>query len=297
MSVVLITGSGSGIGNLTASALAGCGHTVYASVRSLANHDAQAAREMSEKARREAVDLHVIELDVQSEASADAAVESILEQTGQLDVVVHNAGHLYLGYMEAFSAEELAQAFDINVIGAHRVNRAALPHMRERRTGTLVYVGSTTSVCVPPFLGPYVPSKFALDALAQVTAYEASQFGIETTIVMPGPFMQGTQHFQDASHASDVAVLRAYSPLDPLAAENERATTRLFSPESDAHPISVAQEIARILGLPVGEKPQRTVVDFTDSGVEEVNTVNQAASDDFIRRMGFDRLLHPQTSP
>jgi NAD(P)-dependent dehydrogenase (short-subunit alcohol dehydrogenase family) len=83
------------------------------------------------------------------------------------------------------------------------VNQAVLPHMRGRRTGSLLHVGSTTSVCAPPFLGPYVASKFAFDVLAMTTAYEVSQFGMETTIVMPGPFTQGTEHFPHASHASD----------------------------------------------------------------------------------------------
>jgi len=55
---------------------------------------------------------------------------------------------------------------------------------------------------MPPFLGPYVASKAAFDALATTTAYEVSQFGIETTIVMPGAFMHGAAHYPYASHAS-----------------------------------------------------------------------------------------------
>ncbi|MGI5146322.1 SDR family NAD(P)-dependent oxidoreductase [Plantactinospora sp. CA-294935] len=136
-------------------------------------------------ARRDGLDLRIVELDVQDQESADSALKTILTDAGQLDRVVHNAGHLYVGYVEAFTAEDVARLFDINAIGIQRVNRAALPHMRDRRCGRLVYVGSTTSVVVPPFLGPYVASKFAVDALAQVTAYEVGQLGIETIIVMP----------------------------------------------------------------------------------------------------------------
>src|ERR1022692_514095 len=87
-----------------------------------------------------------------------------------------------------------------------------------RRSGMLLYVGSTTTVSVPPFLGPCVASKFAFDALAQVTSYEASQFGIETVIVMPGAFTQGTEHFPNASHAGDQTVSAAYAVLDPMVA-------------------------------------------------------------------------------
>lgn len=62
---------------------------------------------------------------------------------------MHNAGHLYIGYVEAFTDEDVARLLDINAVGAHRVNRAVLPHLRERRAGTLLYIGSTILVTTP----------------------------------------------------------------------------------------------------------------------------------------------------
>jgi NAD(P)-dependent dehydrogenase (short-subunit alcohol dehydrogenase family) len=103
MSVILITGAATGIGNLTAKALATDGHTVYASMRDPAGRNAAQARELLDLARDDEVDLRVVELDVQSEASADQAIATILEDVGDLDVVVHNAGHLDVGYVEAFT--------------------------------------------------------------------------------------------------------------------------------------------------------------------------------------------------
>jgi NAD(P)-dependent dehydrogenase (short-subunit alcohol dehydrogenase family) len=294
-SVILITGAATGIGNLTARALAGAGHTVYASMRDIEGRNAGHADELLELARRDGCDLRVVELDVQSESSADAAVATVLDEAGRLDTVVHNAGHLYVGYVEAFTPEDVQRLFDINAVGIQRVNRAALPHMRARRSGTLVYVGSTTSVMVPPFLGPYVASKFAADALAQVTAYEVSQFGVETTIVMPGPFTRGTQHFPHASRARDEERNRAYAALDPLVARNEEATSALFPPGVDADPRAVAEEITRILALPAGTRPFRSVVDFTDAGVEKVNEVVRHAQEAFLARLGFGELLHVRT--
>jgi NAD(P)-dependent dehydrogenase (short-subunit alcohol dehydrogenase family) len=291
-SVVLITGAATGIGNLTARALAGAGHTVYASMRNIAGRNAEHAEELIQHGRREGQDLRVVELDVTSQDSADTAVATILDQAGRLDAVIHNAGHLFVGYVEAFTAEDVAHLFDVNTIGVHRVNRAALPHMRERGKGTLVYVGSTTSVVVPPFLGPYVASKTGADALAQVTAYEVGQLGIETTIVMPGPFTQGTEHFPNASHAADADRAAAYAELDPLVARNEEATEGLFPVGVDVHPRTVAEEIVRVMDLPAGERPFRTVVDFSQAGVEEVSQVMRKAQEDFIGRMGFGQLLH-----
>ncbi|MBQ1090540.1 SDR family NAD(P)-dependent oxidoreductase [Streptomyces sp. B93] len=295
-SVVLVTGAATGIGNLTARSLAAAGHTVYASMRDLRGRNAAHAGELLDLARREGQDIRVVELDVRSEASAEAAVATVLDEAGRLDTVVHNAGHLYVGYAEAFTPEDVQRLLDVNTVGIQRVNRAVLPHMRARRSGTLLYVGSTTSVVVPPFLGPYVASKSAADALAQATAYEVGQFGIETTIVMPGPFTQGTEHFPGASRAGDAERSRAYAALDAMVARNEQATEGLFPPGADAHPRAVAEEIVRVLGLPAGSRPLRTVVDFSQAGVEEVNEVMRRAQEDFVTRLGFGGLLHAKTA-
>lgn len=291
MSTILITGAATGIGNLTARALAAAGHTVYASMRDVDGRNAERAGQLLELARRDGLDLRVVELDVQSQDSADRAVDTVLAETGRLDVAVHNAGHLYLGYTEAFTAEEVAHLFDVNAVSVQRVNRAVLPHMRARGTGTLLYVGSTTTVSVPPFLGPYVASKAAFDALAQATSYEVSQFGVETVIVMPGAFTRGTAHFPNADQAGDRARAVAYAALDPMVARYGEATEGLFGPGVDPDPSTVADEITRILGLPVGDKPFRSVVDFTGSNVEEVNAVNHASAADFLERMGYGQLL------
>ncbi|WP_199245649.1 SDR family NAD(P)-dependent oxidoreductase [Leifsonia sp. AG29] len=290
MSVILITGAATGIGRYCALALAGAGHTVYASMRDPRGRNAERAASL-EAAGGER--LHTIELDVTSQDSADAAVAAIIDEQGGLDVVIHNAAHLLIGYTEAFTAEDLAHLFDVNTFGAQRVNRAVLPHMRSRRSGTLVYIGSTTTVVAPPFLGPYVASKFAFDALAQVTAYEANHFGIETVIVMPGAFTSGTEHFPNAGRASDRAVEAAYAELDPMVARNEAATAALFDPGVEAHPSSVGDEVARILALPAGEKPFRTVVDFTQSHVADVLAVVEGERRDFVSRLGFGSLLEP----
>ncbi|GLY30777.1 SDR family NAD(P)-dependent oxidoreductase [Kineosporia sp. NBRC 101731] len=294
MSVVLITGSSTGIGNLTAKTLARAGHTVFASMRGIDARNAGVTAQFHELAEKEGLDLHVVELDVTSQASADAAVKAVVEQAGRLDVVVQNAGHLYVGYVEAFTDQDLTHLIDINAVGAHRVNRAALPYLRAQRSGTLLYVGSTIIVTTPPFLGPYVASKAAFDALAVVTSYEAAQFGIETSIVMPGAITQGTSHFPNASRASDAEVSAAYAFLDPLVARNEEATASLMQPDIDQDPQVVADEISRVLGLPRGHKPFRSVVDFTAAGVDHVMAFSDLTREAFVTRMGFGQTLQLQ---
>lgn len=127
MSTVLITGAATGIGNLTARAAARAGHRVYATMRDPEGRNAPRAGELRDAAAAEGVDLRVIELDVSSQESADAAVRTVLADGGGLDVVVHNAGHLLVGYVEAFTAEEIAHLVDVNTLGVQRLNRAALP--------------------------------------------------------------------------------------------------------------------------------------------------------------------------
>jgi NAD(P)-dependent dehydrogenase (short-subunit alcohol dehydrogenase family) len=182
MSVILITGASTGIGNLTARHLANAGHTVYASMRDPAGRNAEPAAQMRTYALETGTDLYVVALDVTSQASADAAVQTVIERHDGLDVVINNAGHLSVGYVEAFTDDDVTDLIDVNAVGAHRVNRAVLPHFRQRRAGVLMYVGSTIRVTTPPFMGPYVASKAAMDALAVVTAYEASAFRTRVTV-------------------------------------------------------------------------------------------------------------------
>ena len=297
MSVVLITGAGTGIGNLTAKTLATAGHHVWASMRDPNGRDAARAKDLQDAPTGAGGSIQVVELDVLSQDSANGAVDTVIGESGRLDVVIHNAGHLFVGYVEAFTAEEIQGLFDTNVLGVHRLNRAVLPHMRERRAGTLLYVGSTIPITTPPFLGPYVASKAAMDSLAVATSYEANAFGIETVIVMPGAFTEGTDHFPNASRASDETVSEAYRALDPLLARNAEATASLIPPDVDGSPQSVGDEIARVLALPFGQKPFRTVVDLTDSGVPDVNEVVTGARHAFVERLGFGELLQANAEP
>jgi NAD(P)-dependent dehydrogenase (short-subunit alcohol dehydrogenase family) len=210
-------------------------------------------------------------------------------------VVLHNAGHLVVGYVEAFTAQEIDHLFSTNALGVVRVNRAVLPHFRERSAGLLLYTGSTSTITVPPFLGPYVASKLAMDGLAQTTAYEVSQFGIETCIVMPGPFTQGTEHFPDATRPADTATTAAYARLESMVARHEEATNNLFTPGVNAHPQAVADEFVRIMGLPAGTRPFRSVVDFTNGNAEAGNALLWKLQEDYLTRMGFANLLPHST--
>ena len=133
--VIVITGASSGFGRLSANALAKAGHIVYASMRGTTGRNAAQAADVRKYATDNKVDLHAIELDVGSQASADAAIAQIVSEQGRLDVVMHNAGHMSFGPAEAFTPEQLAELYDVNVLSTQRVNRAALPQLRKQGRG------------------------------------------------------------------------------------------------------------------------------------------------------------------
>src|SRR5437899_4302319 len=119
--IIIITGASSGFGALTARALAKAGHTVYASMRETRGRNAPQVEEAKKFAKDNDVDLRAIELDVSSQESCDAAIQEIIAKNGRLDVVIHNAGHMVFGPAEAFTPEQLAELYDVNVLSTQRV--------------------------------------------------------------------------------------------------------------------------------------------------------------------------------
>jgi len=289
--VVLVTGASSGFGHLTALALARAGHTVIAGMRASTGRNASVAADLAGLTTSEGLRLGAVELDVQSQPSVDAALAEVAQRHGRLDVVVHNAGHMVTGPAEAFTPEQLAAVYDINVVGTQRVNRAALPLLREQRSGLLVWVGSSsTRGGHPPFLAPYFAAKAAMDALAESYAGELIRFGIDTTIVVPGAFTSGTNHFTHAGRPEDQVTEAAYAPLYARLQEDlpERLAA-LVPAEADVQ--SVADEIVRVVDLPAGQRPFRTHVDPSRDGSEVVSAVADRIRAEFYRRVGLEGLL------
>jgi NAD(P)-dependent dehydrogenase (short-subunit alcohol dehydrogenase family) len=294
--VILVTGASSGFGAMTATALARAGHVVYAGMRDLAGRNAEAAGRLRREAEDDGLDLRAVELDVTVQASVDAAIEVIAAAQDRLDVVVHNAGHMVLGPTEAFTPEQLAELYDVNAIGTQRVNRAALPHLRRQGEGLLVWVGSTsTRGGCPPFLAPYFAAKAAMDALAVSYAGELIRFGIDTTIVVPGAFTSGTNHFAHAGAPADAARAAEYDDTYGTLMQTLPDTLgALIPPDADA--TDVARAIAEVVDLPHGQRPLRVHVDPTRDGSEVVSAVADRIRVDFFRRAGLDDLLTPRAA-
>ena len=294
--VIVITGASSGFGNLAARALARAGHTVYAGMRATTGRNAPAAAELAALSRAEGIDVRGIEMDVQDQASVDAAVGAIHSEQGRIDVVVHNAGHMVLGPVEAFTPEQLAEQYDVNVLSTQRVNRAVLPILRGQGSGLLVWVASSsTRGGHPPFLAPYFAAKAGMDALAESCAAELIKFGIDTVIVVPGAYTSGTNHFAHAGQPADQERAAGYDGRYGKLREGMAQSLTAIFPEGHGAE-EVADEIVRVVDLPAGERPFRIHIDPSHDGSEVVSTVYDRVRAEFYRRIGIAELLPEHAS-
>jgi NAD(P)-dependent dehydrogenase (short-subunit alcohol dehydrogenase family) len=295
--VIVITGASSGFGALAARALADAGHIVYASMRETAGRNAPKIAEVARYAAGHGVDLRTVELDVASDQSAEAGIARIIADTGRLDVVIHNAGHMSFGPAEAFTPEQFAQLYDINVLSTQRVNRAALPQLRKQGRGLVVWVSSSSARGgTPPYLSPYFAAKAAMDSLAVSYAGELTRWGIETSIIVPGAFTKGTNHFAHSGSPADTARAAEYDD-GPYAGLPDLALEGLAALEpADADAGTVAEAIVQVVDTPFGKRPFRTHVDPSQDGAEIVNGVADRVRAEMFRRMGIADLLSPRVN-
>jgi NAD(P)-dependent dehydrogenase (short-subunit alcohol dehydrogenase family) len=290
---IIITGASSGFGALSARALADAGHTVYAGIRDSAGRNAPQVGMAKRYAAEHDVDLRTVDLDVSSQHSVDAGVDAIISEQGSLDVLVHNAGHMVTGPTEAFTPGQIAEIYDTNVLGTQRLNRAALPHLRAQRHGLVLWVGSSsTRGGTPPYLGPYFAAKAGMDALAVSYAGELARFGIETSIIVPGSFTRGTNHFAHSGHPADERVVADYEAVYPqlMAQVGQRLAEQA---PADASAVDVATAIVDVVDMQHGTRPFRVHIDPADDGAAVVDAVADRIRVEFLTRIGLEDVLHP----
>lgn len=292
--VVVVTGAATGIGRLTAELLARAGHIVYASMRETEGSNRSHTAAIEQLAVNEKIAIKPIELNVLHEESCRAACDSILAEQGRVDVVVNNAAMLMLGVTEAFRTEQVLEVMNTNAVSWLRVNRAFLPVMRRQGEGLLVYVGSSSSHMVDPFIGPYAASKAAGDVLAETMHYENSPYGIDSVIVMPGAYTSGTEHFAHARHAADVAVTAQYDRINHLPAELPGRLEKMNAPGARTDPAEVAEVIRDVIATPRGERSLRVVVDPQRRNMEALNALYEKLQRDSYQRLGIQQLLKVQ---
>jgi NAD(P)-dependent dehydrogenase (short-subunit alcohol dehydrogenase family) len=286
---VLITGASSGFGRLTAETLAGRGHTVYATMRDVETRNAAAAAQLTAAARAAGWALHVLELDVTDDASVRSAVGRAIE-LGGLDVVVNNAGYNAMGLAEGFADAQVQAIFDTHVVGAHRVVRAALPHLRSRGRGLLVAVSTTMAAITIPFAAPYTAAKRALEGLAESWRYELAPLGVDSVIVEPGGFL--TPLWGKSMTPADSARLATYGPLAEAPAKVFGGFKTMLETGNGPSPQVVADAIARLIETPAGARPLRTVVDpFFGDAARAIDATTGAVTQQSLAAVGLGDLV------
>lgn len=286
MQSVLITGANSGFGRLGAETLARKGYTVFAGIRESAGRNREQAATLEATARAAGWSLFVLDMDVADDASVRRAVGRAIDLAGHLDVVVNNAGFAALGLTECYTDAQIRAVFETNVFGANRVARAALPHMRERRTGLLVAVSSTMAQLAFPFSGIYTASKRALEALVEMYRYEAGPFGVDSVILEAGPFP--TPGFSKALLPADAARMAGYGSVADLPQKIFGGFGEQLQRPGAPNPQVVADAIAELIARPHGTRPVRTVVDaFFGAAAEALSAVQAGTQRQLLADLGM----------
>jgi NAD(P)-dependent dehydrogenase (short-subunit alcohol dehydrogenase family) len=268
---ILITGTSSGFGLGAAKALAERGHTVYATMRGVDGKNKAVATELKTWAGSKHP-LEVHELDVTQDASVARAVDTILGRAGTLDVLLNNAGVGTWGLQEGFTSQQVKDLFDVNVVGMLRMNRAVVPHMRKHKAGYIVYTSSGLGRILLPFLGPYTASKYAVEAIAEISSYELAPSGIDTTILQPGAY--GTAFLVHSIQPVDAKLLDEQPALKKM----YEAFAGGFEERAKAGHLGNPQEIidamVELVELPRDQRPLRKTV---GADVQQpVNALNAA---------------------
>ena len=282
--VVLITGTNSGFGWLTAHSISALGHKLYATIRDTKGKNAAKAEALSQ-----VENVTVLDVSLTDEASVKNAFDSVIDKEGRIDVLVNNAGTGMTGVAESYTASDVQEMFDVNVIAPWRLMKLALPVMRAQKDGLIINVTSGFGTFSFPFSAVYGASKFGLEGLSEGLHYEVRPLGIDVAILQPGAFP--TEMSQKARPASDNSINDGYEALAGYPEKMIGSIMGLFE-SANPNPQDVADAVVNLIGLPQGKRPIRTVVDpTTGKYVKAANDAVQVEYEKAINAYGLQGLL------
>jgi len=257
------------------------GHPVLATMRGTAGKNQAVADELRGLAATDGLPITVLEMDVTSTDSVNAAVE----QMPPVDVLINNAGVGFGGPVEAFTPEQILAQLDVNVVGPVRVARALLPSMRERGSGLIIQVSSTAGRAAFPGFGVYHASKWGLEGLSESLRYELAPHGIDVVIVEPGPF--STHFFSNLVAGADADRSAAYPHVAEFGQQFEAMVGQAFE-ENPAltDPSVVVETFEALIRMPNGERPLRTIAGL-DFGLQAINDATEPIRKQTLSTMGI----------
>ena len=283
--IVLITGTNSGFGWLTAHSVAALGHQVYATMRDVNGKNADKAKALS------AVEnVTVLDVTLTDDESVKKAVDTIIANEGTIDVLVNNAGVALNGVAESFTTADVQYLFDVNVFAPWRFIKQVLPAMRKQADGLIINVTSGFGRVSFPFATIYAGSKFGLEGISEGLHYEVKRLGIDVAIVEPGAFP--TEMSQKTQYASDQSVFEGYSAVADMPGKMVEALTSEMQSKGP-NPQDVADAIVKLIGTDKGQRPLRTVVDPITG--KYIQAANEAVAEQFelgLKIFGMGELLN-----
>jgi NAD(P)-dependent dehydrogenase (short-subunit alcohol dehydrogenase family) len=284
MKNVIITGSSNGFGLKAAKDFADKGYQVFATMRNPSGKNANAKVELESHSTQ----IKIVDMDVTNDASVKEAMANIFAKTGIVDILINNAGIMYLGITEAFSVEQAKFQMETNYFGAIRVMQAILPSMRKAGSGLIINTSSLVGRMSPPFFGTYTATKHALEGYSQALRYEVSPFGVDIVLVEPGPF--GTGLLASGQAPAHSEVLETYGELAGLPTSMGKNFAQMLQSENAPDPQWVVDAYLKLADLPFGSRPTRTVVGIT-WGTDKINELTQPIQDGILKEMQLDSVL------
>jgi NAD(P)-dependent dehydrogenase (short-subunit alcohol dehydrogenase family) len=282
--VIFITGTNSGFGWNYVQTLSRAGHTVYATMR-----DTEGRNKEKAAALGALEGVTVLDVEVRNTASVNQALAAVEEKEGRLDVLINNAGQFSGGLAETFTEEDVESLFDVHVKGSWRTIRAALPLMRRQGQGLIINTSSVLGRFSSPFMTMYNAAKFAVEGITEGLHYEVRSLGVEVVLLQPGAFP--TEIFSKAGRGSDAALAEGYGAIAGIPAQVEAGIGQLFETVKP-DPQHVADAVLRLINLPAGSRPLRTVVDaYTGTLVETANKQVEEGYKSFLTAFGLKELL------
>lgn len=272
---ILVTGANLPLGSSVSETLALSGNRVFAAMPDPAIRHREQANSLWSRG------IDVISLDVTDQASVDAAVRRVQDKAGAIDVLVNNAAMFAAGATEAFTAQDAATIFDVNIVGMLRATRAVLPSMRAEGGGLVINIGSVLGRVTLPFLGLYGATSFAIEALTDSLRYELAPFGLEATVIQPGTGFARENAEELIAGDGELGAAYAMSGHEPAV-----VLDKLCTRDEGSDPRAVANALVRLIDMPPGRRPPRLIVG-DDLGAYSLNEAAEKAQALLAERLGL----------
>ena len=268
MKNVVITGTSNGFGYLTTLTLARKGYKVWATMRDPEGKNLAKKAQLEMIAQKENLNITVLAIDVTDNESVKKAIEQVINKDGKIDHLVNNAGSMFVGITEAYSIEQAKDQFETNFFGVLRTVKAVAPHMRKANNGLIVNISSLAGRLSFPYFGIYGASKHALEAYSQSLGYELAPFGIEVSVIEPGPF--GTGLLYSGPKEADTKTFNEYGEYKDVPNAMLKNFEGFYATEAAPNPQLIADTVLSLIESKKSYREKR-VVSGIDYGVIEFN--------------------------